>query len=274
MHVILIVIVPKIAPYNRYDEVTMYLATSQLIPDMIVILRSDCTYQQVCIPVGCVPPACWPFGVGGGFCPTPVNRVTHRCQNITLRKLRLRAVIGQEIPDLVVVMESDCTYWSVRSWTWPLHWGLTVPADRCVGVWLYFIMESYCTYRSVRRSWTWPLHWGLTVPADHCVRVWLYFIMESYCTYRSVRRSWTWPLHWGLTVPADRCVGVWLYLPMREVIPDMTARLRTTRHGYMDDGFTAAKTHLKRRSWVWNSFCCWGSVRSWRQRHRHFMSSA
>ena len=49
--------------------------------------------QQVCIPVGCVPPACWPYWAVGGSASggrlgrplSPlVNRMTDRCKNITL----------------------------------------------------------------------------------------------------------------------------------------------------------------------------------------------
>ena len=61
------------------------------------------TRKQECIPVGFLPPARWPYPIvsdgggggvwGGGFAQTPpdadpslspVNRMTHRCKNITL----------------------------------------------------------------------------------------------------------------------------------------------------------------------------------------------
>ena len=84
--------------------------------------------EQVCIPVGCVPAAHWPYaavcfpgwgclpGPGGGLPaqggfslpggvsawsggalparrPPPVNRITHTCKNITLATTSLRPVI-------------------------------------------------------------------------------------------------------------------------------------------------------------------------------------
>ena len=69
------------------------------------------------IPVGCVPPACWPYlpactapeglyGTGGrgGLgvsqhalrqTPPPVNKIIDPCKNIIFPQLRLRAVIDQ-----------------------------------------------------------------------------------------------------------------------------------------------------------------------------------
>ena len=68
--------------------------------------------QQECIPVGCIPPARYRTGglcprgslsrgvsVQVGSCPgglpdrdLPVNRMTHRCKNITFPQHRFRAV--------------------------------------------------------------------------------------------------------------------------------------------------------------------------------------
>ena len=92
----------------------------------IITLKAHSHREQECIPVGCVPPACWPYPsmhyAEGGVCPggclplvpgkcipacngadTPLWTDTHLSKH-NLRKLRLRAVKTESESEIFLLM--------------------------------------------------------------------------------------------------------------------------------------------------------------------------
>ena len=92
-------------------------------------------FQQVCIPVGSVPPACWPYPVisRGGVClgevcpggevyPSmqwhrhpPVSRITDRCKNTTLPQTSFAG--GNENSTLIDINEYFFKCYQHYVWT-------------------------------------------------------------------------------------------------------------------------------------------------------------
>ena len=108
----------------------------------IRIARFSCHLGGLGLPGGCLPRGCTP--------PPPMNRMTDRCKNITLPKLRLRVVkiksndLQKAFPGL---HEKVASFESISSYYFPFHFMATnSPSGANSGFPVWVLTTTYYYY--------------------------------------------------------------------------------------------------------------------------------